>query len=174
MADKFYAGFGLVNFPVRDPSYEDLGYGLLVVRLCVIDTLQTGRVVPQEPPEGSKPRTDDAMVGLDIFEAPEDAFDYIRVHTPHIVSSYMIGNVNWSGLDPDTDLVWKCAYDDLTEDGKAFYTETQLRFLGYQLVLLTGICTTKELIQATIVETKESTLKPIWYDANMLVPTEVQ
>jgi hypothetical protein len=57
------------------------------------------------------------------------------------MAAVVIGSTGWSGWSEEAGEYWQCAFDDLTDDGKALYRQVEKLYSGCELHLLTYLDT---------------------------------
>jgi hypothetical protein len=96
---------------------------------------------------------DDPRAIEKITEVYEKQREWDEYHYPHMhdaedrhycsrsyLCSMVLGSTGWSGYDDNLGL-WRCTYDDLTEEGKSLYNTIQWLYPGCKLHLLTFLDT---------------------------------
>lgn len=162
---------GLVKFPVNDPTWQNSREGGMFVKLVVCENrddkwlkLCSGAFV-METMSGSlmgdhlRPRPASGVLQtIEAINAEEKAIaEWESYHFPDLnepgvsadrkycSSGYLavvvLGTTNWSGWNEQKGESWVCGFEDLTEEGKAFYRQMEMLYPGCDLHLLTFLDT---------------------------------
>jgi len=157
---------GFVDFPIGNPSFENVG-GSLVVKLVVIpyyDDIEQVRF--NESPGASVREVNElALVGDDRCEPPiglvdcstvdgiayaadlqnawtarhlsQSTSDRARILSRDYLAVVVMGSAAWAGWNRELQMPWYCRYSDLNPAGRKLYEMMQLMHPSAELHLLT-------------------------------------